>query len=80
MCRTATIRSALQSADPGASNAGSNVEIWPLGADVIAFEISGLTKKSEFLSTFLPISNSISGKPRQIKTHEVGRIRSDFDV
>ena len=32
------------------------------------------------MSTFLLISNSISGQPRHFKTHEIGRIRSDFDV
>ena len=33
-----------------------------------------------FLSTFLLLSNSISGLPRHFNCDEIGRIRSDFDV
>ena len=69
---------ALESMDPRASNGGSTVGVRLFGADLNTFEMVGLTKKSGFLSTFLLISNSISGQPRQFKTHETGRIRSDF--
>ncbi len=38
-CRTALIRSALESPDPGAFNGGSNFEIKILGADLVPFEV-----------------------------------------
>ena len=81
MCRTAQIQSALQSADPGGSNGGLHVEIWALGADLIEFEIAELSKKREFLSTFLPIPNPISGQPHHFKNfkYEVGLNGLDFD-
>ena len=50
------------------------------GANLITFELVGLTKENVFLSTFLLISNSISGQPRHFNHDEIGRIGSDFDV
>ena len=63
VCRTALIRSALKSPDPGASNGGSNVGIRHFEADVITFEMSELPKIKGILSTFLPIPNPISWQP-----------------
>ena len=42
MCRTASNQSALESIDPGVSIGGSNFEIRPLGADLVAFEVHRL--------------------------------------
>ena len=39
---TALIRSALGRTDPGASNGGSNFEMWTLGADLVSFEEANL--------------------------------------
>ena len=39
-CRTALIRSALESPEPGASNGGSNLQIRHSGADKAAFEVA----------------------------------------
>ena len=39
------IRGALKSTDPGASNGGSNLEIRPLEADLVSFEVARLPKK-----------------------------------
>ena len=41
---------------------------------------SRVDKMKCFLSTFLVISNSISGQPRHFNRDEIGRIRSDFDA
>ena len=41
MCRAAVVRSTLKSNDPGAFNGGSNVEIRPLGTDLVTFEVAG---------------------------------------
>ena len=71
---------ALQSTNIGGSNGGLNFEIRPLGADLIEFEIAELSKKREFLSTFLPIPNPISGQPHHFKSYEVGPKGLDFDV
>ena len=45
-CRTALIRSALESPDHGASNGGSNFEIRHFGADLAAFEVAVCTRMS----------------------------------
>jgi hypothetical protein len=49
MCRTALIRSALESTDPGASNGGSSVRIQTLGADLITFEMAELPNNTIFV-------------------------------
>ena len=38
VCRVELIQSALESSDPGASNVGSNVEIWHFGAVLSTFK------------------------------------------
>ena len=43
-CRISLIWAALESSDPGASNGGPNVEIWPNAADLITVEMSRLTR------------------------------------
>ena len=40
VCRTALIRSALESTDPAVSNGASIFEIQPLGADLVSFEVT----------------------------------------
>ena len=41
VCRTALIRSALETPDPGASNDGSIFILRHFGADMAAFEVAG---------------------------------------
>ena len=80
VCRAAIIRPALETSDPDASNGGPNVGVWLFVADLTTFEKAEFTKENVFLSTFLLISNSISGQPWHFIRHEIGRIGSDFDV
>lgn len=42
--RKAPTQSALESTDPGASNGGSNFGIQPLEADMLSFEVAGLSQ------------------------------------
>ena len=42
------IRSALESPNPGAFKDGSNVEIWPLGTDLVMFEVAVVPNNFEF--------------------------------
>ena len=46
VCRTALIRSALESFDPGASNGGSNFISRHFGVDMVAFHVAGLPRIS----------------------------------
>ena len=46
-CRTALIRSALETPDPDAFNDGSNVGIRSRGTDLVTFEVGWLPNKSE---------------------------------
>ena len=55
VCRTALIRSALESPDLGAFNDGSNVEIRPLGTDLITFEVAFWRDFYQLTSNFVPI-------------------------
>ena len=48
MCRTALLRSALENSDLGAFKDGQNVQIRPLGTDLITFEVAGASNNSEF--------------------------------
>ena len=50
MCRTALIRSALESPDPGASNGESNFEIRHFGADLVTLEMGGFPQNLDILN------------------------------
>ena len=50
MCRATLIRSALESPDPGAFNDGSNIEIRPLGTDLVTFDVAGVPNNSQVFS------------------------------
>ena len=41
------IGSVLESTKPGASNGGSNIEIRPIEADLVSFEVARLPEKSK---------------------------------
>ena len=45
MSRKISIRIALKSTDPGASNGGPNFEIRPVEADLVSFEVARLPEK-----------------------------------
>ena len=62
MCCTALIRSVLETSDICAFNGGSNVEIQPLGIDLVTFEVAG--HNSEFSKIFVdPSSKLIKSAP-----------------
>ena len=46
-CRTALIRSALESPEPGAFNDGSNVGIRPRGTDLLSIKVGRLPNNSQ---------------------------------
>ena len=56
VCRTSLIQSALESPDLGASNGGQNVEIRPLGTNLVTVEIAGAPNNSEFSGEIFVIS------------------------
>ena len=80
MCRTTLTRIALESTDAGASNSESNIRIGPLGVDLITFELAELLKYYDLLSTFLPITNPITGLSGDFKSDEVDSMWSESDL
>ena len=78
-CRIFLIWAALETSDPGASNGGSNVQIWLNAADLIAVEMSRLTRNWVW-NQQKSWQNILFCQSDQFKRDEIGRIRSDFDV
>ena len=56
ICCTALIRSALESPDPGAPIGGSDVQIRPLGSNLVTFEVTEMPQNLKLIDNSKNIS------------------------